>query len=291
MAILIKVKKWLSLIFWLFRHRRTIVFNHELLKDSISFRFWPYFASDLEIEAFTKVWGKLSEILKPKQVTDSELIRVGSTNDGGYVVLNDLNFPLVSIGIGEETSFDHEFCKRQQKVYQYDHTIENPPICCSNPIFLQIGLGPSNLKKRNLLSLEEIMRNCQLTEPNSAILKVDIEGSEWDVFQSLDHKTLAPFRQVIIEFHGMDKMVNRKVSDVMLNVLENLQESFFTGFVNGNNNQPVLEFNNKRIPHTFELSLFKRSLYNFNNEPLKNPIFFRNNQKLPVIHLSQNTSS
>ncbi len=286
MSFLIKVKKWLSLISWLFGHRKTLVFNHELLKDSINFRFWPYFASDLEIDAFTKVWDKLFEILKPNQVIDNEIIRIGSTNDGGYIVINDLNFPLVSIGIGDETSFDHEFCKRQQRVYQFDHTIENSPVCCSNPKFFQIGLGPSNITKRNLLSFEEIIRYCELTEPNSAILKVDIEGSEWDVFHTVDPKSLAPFRQLIIEFHGMDKVVNNKASNVMLNVLENLQKIYFTGFVNGNNNQPILEFNNKRIPHTFEISLFKRTLYKSSNKPIRDPHFFRNNQKLPMIHLS-----
>ena len=285
MSFLIKVKKWISLIFWLFGHRKSLVFNHELLKDSIKFRFWPYFASDLEIEAFNKAWGRLFEILKPKLTTDNELIRLGSINDGGYVLLNDLDFPLVSIGIGSEISFDHEFCKRQQTVYQFDHTIKESPFCCSNPNFFQIGLGPSNSKNQNLISLEEIIIKCQLTEPNSAILKVDIEGFEWSVFHTINLKSLDPFRQVIIEFHGMDKLINKNKSNMMLNVLEDLQEIYFTGFVNGNNNQPVLEYDNKRIPHTFELSLFKRSVYNCISEPLKKPLLFRNNRKLPAIKL------
>jgi len=54
-------------------------------------------------------------------------IRVGSLGDGGYVVPDDLKGieSVLSIGIGDEVSFDLDFAKKDIPVYQYDPTI-NP---------------------------------------------------------------------------------------------------------------------------------------------------------------------
>jgi hypothetical protein len=276
-----RVQKWRKLISWLFRHRRSIASNHDLLKSSLEFRFFPYFATESEIDSLEKDWKQILNLITPREVIGHSYIRLGSQHDGGYCLIDDLDFPLVSIGIGNQTSLDHEFCKRNQSVFQFDHTIIKAPNCCSNPLFFKKGLGPTSRNKRNLLTLKKIQEVCNLTKIDSAILKIDIEGSEWVSLLSVEPRSLLLFRQIVIEFHGMDKIVKGNFREVVISVFEKLNEDFSVGYVNANNFQPILEFANLRLPHTFEVSFFKRSLYSSNNRAIKGQLAYRNNSKLP----------
>ena len=67
--------------------------------------------------------------------------RVGGPNDGGYVMLNDLDRIGVcySLGIGFEVSWDLEMAEWGALVYQYDNTVDGPP--SPIPIFAISGLG------------------------------------------------------------------------------------------------------------------------------------------------------
>ena len=71
------------------------------------------------------------DFLRPKQV-DSPRRRLGSFHDGGYVVLDSiLTKRLYSFGVGDETSFEIDFIKREGAVaHMFDHTVNLnvPPI-------------------------------------------------------------------------------------------------------------------------------------------------------------------
>jgi hypothetical protein len=69
--------------------------------------------------------------------------RVGGPNDdGGHVMLSDLDRIGVchSIGIGFEVSWDLEMAERGALVYQYDNTVDGPPVPHPNFRYSKIGI-------------------------------------------------------------------------------------------------------------------------------------------------------
>lgn len=194
---------------------------------------------------------------------DYKLLRVGSKNDGGYVLVDDLNYPVISIGIGSNSEFDHAMCERNVRVYQFDHTIDLKERCCANTEFYKIGLTHSkNHNRKNLLTLDEITKKCNVTENASAILKVDIEGGEWKVFSDPNVvKTLIKFRQIVFEAHNIQNIMQKDFRLEIIQALTNLNENFAVVNYHGNNNLPGLHILGLFLPQTFELTMARKDLY------------------------------
>ena len=66
---------------------------------------------------------------KPVYISNNELIRVGSIDDGGYVVhFNAVKktTKLISFGISDNWDFERNFIKvSSAKIYAYDYSIDN----------------------------------------------------------------------------------------------------------------------------------------------------------------------
>jgi hypothetical protein len=68
---------------------------------------------------------RLREVLNPSHCVSNTLIRLGSSSDGGYVLIDDLNQSeiLFSIGVGENVTFDQDCEPKLAKVVMVDHTV------------------------------------------------------------------------------------------------------------------------------------------------------------------------
>jgi len=252
------------LLFWLFSRRKVVLFNHELFK-SVS---WLYFSqvtmTSPDYEKISTDLHLIAKKLSPFRLKeDYKYVRVGSKNDGGYVLVDDLYYPVISIGIGSNSEFDHAMCERNVKVYQFDHTIDLKERCCANTKFYKIGLTHSKTHNRKtLLTLDEIAKKCNVTENASAILKIDIEGGEWKVFSDPNVvKTLLKFRQIVFEGHNMQNIMQKDFRLDIIQALTNLNENFAVVNYHGNNNLPGLHILGLFLPQTFELTMARRDLY------------------------------
>src|SRR3954449_5686973 len=83
---------------------------------------------------------RLLRMLKPHAAT-SPKIRIGALGDGGYVVNNDLSGldGVVSLGIGDDVSFDMAFAEQGIHAFQYDPTIIAPPVHHSRFLFRKLA--------------------------------------------------------------------------------------------------------------------------------------------------------
>lgn len=259
-----RIIKWFKLILWLFSHRKVVLFNHELFKG-IS---WLYFSQVImtssDYEKISADLHLIAEKLLPSRLkVNYKFLRVGSKNDGGYVLVDDLNYPVISIGIGSNSEFDHDMCKRNVKVYQFDHTIDFERKCCANVEFYKKGLTHSKShNSKNLLTLDEIIRKCNITENASAILKVDIEGGEWKVFSDPSVvNTLMAFRQIVFEGHNIQNIMQKDFRLEIIQALTNLNKNFEVVNYHGNNNLPGVHILGLFMPQTFELTMARRDLY------------------------------
>ncbi len=127
-------------------------------------------------------------------------VRIGSLGDGGYVIPDDLAHikGVISIGIGGEVSFDQHFADLGLKVYQYDHTVDGPPVTHKNFLFNKVGW---NSKAENgFTTLSEILDANNLYD-GDCLLKFDVEGAEWDALVNVSTTLLQRFRIIVCELH------------------------------------------------------------------------------------------
>ena len=108
--------------------------------------------------------------------TPFKKIRMGGAGDGGYVIIdNDLSSytTLVSLGICDNNKFEVEFNNISNAyIQQYDYSIESPPIHIENSVFF----------KTKVETLHDLIPHAGTKK----FLKMDIEGSEWTLLQTLN---------------------------------------------------------------------------------------------------------
>ena len=145
------------------------------------------------MENLDYIYNFLKE-LQPYDIQDSGRIRIGTPDaDGGYVLLNrrleDINI-LYSYGVAENSDFEEMFCKKYRAIARlYDHTVNEAPIKRDFIDFHKEGVGPEKNEDCNTLE-SHIAQN----EDNNKklILKMDVEGAEWDVLLQTPITTYGP---------------------------------------------------------------------------------------------------
>jgi len=186
----------------------------------------------------------LPKILKPEKEYD--LVRLGSINDGGYLV--DINSikkskALVSFGLGFNWSFEESFTKINPViVHCYDYYIKPSHIKKHSLKSLlnffnlknySINFFKSNISRLflyknyksffcgfkqhfrkslgigpNLISLTDALLN---TNSDKIFLKIDIEGSEYRVLYDI-LENQSKLTGLVIEFHNLDLHLNEVIN-------------------------------------------------------------------------------
>ncbi len=198
--------------------------------------------------------------IHPYSVNGFGKIRIGSPNDGGYICIDDFS-PItkcISCGIGDNDDFDLDLAERGIKVLQFDHTVDAAPSRHENLTFYKerIAAKPED-GARTLSSLAQLPNG---GEP-SILLKMDIEGDEWPVFQTMPEKDLARFRQIVVEFHELQYIRNAATAEKINRVFEKLSRSFFVCHVHANNAGGIELLGGVAVPHILELTFANRHIY------------------------------
>jgi hypothetical protein len=187
--------------------------------------------------------------------------RLGVSYDGGYIIgiLNGTYDFYISAGVSNEESFSRDFIDlynlNRNNCAAFDGTITNYPYQYTKRIFFY---------KRNI-SKHEDANNSNLTYftsyCNDIFLKMDIEGSEYEWILSLTTDQIKKFKQIVIEFHGInDDSWGINLTD-KIECLRKLTETHYPIHIHGNNHGPLTE----NIPDTIEVTYVRKDL--FENEP------------------------
>lgn len=170
-------------------------------------RLYPL-ASDIAFESVrSNDVLELGKYFGVRAAVGPNLIRLGSPNDGGYLLLDDFKISdvVLSLGIGDNNSFDAEIANRVRAVHMYDHTISEPPKSIQNGFFHKIGISDS-VSARFTTIPQAIL---EYPSDQEFILKIDIEGDEWKVLDSLEVELISKFRQITGEFHGFHELISQ----------------------------------------------------------------------------------
>jgi len=193
------------------------------------------------------------------------LKRLGSINDGGYVIaLPTAETDLVAIGVGGNTDFEQQFLtiNGSPSIYLFDPFIEDfspPPPFSFFPLLAR--LVDLSLFKRN------------------SVLKVDIEGDEWDFFGRNTIDDLTRFSQIICEFHFLTLSPKGDLSPYFYSVyqrfcdqqnkslfwtrsliLQKLMDRFTPYHIHANNSLPLETLDGVSFPPLIEVSMIRNDL-------------------------------
>ena len=214
-------------------------------------------------------------------------IRIGSLGDGGYVLPNDLENinSVLSIGIGNEVSFDSHFAQQGISIYQYDPTIDAPPVNHSNFKFHKISWGAvDNETTRSLVTMNEIHG---VNQTHDAILKFDTEGAEWETLPLIDPNILKSYRIIVCELHGITSIGNVEFRKMVENTLQILTTSHTVVHLHANNCCGINVIEGVPIPAVVEITLLRndRSEFTSSFEAIPGPLDFPNMSERPDLIL------
>jgi hypothetical protein len=195
--------------------------------------------------------------LKPYYV--GEKIRLGRTNDGGYVLPKQLLHDsecLFSYGINNDITFDEHYIQlTNKKVYGYDHTIEG--IHTEYPsLFTWYKKGLSGTPQEQTDNFLNHYKELGIS--GKVLLKVDIECYEYEWLENTDIERLADVCSgLVIEFHSVadEHFRNRFIA-----AIENLNKHFYLCHIHGNNYGGTFNYEGYAVPDVLELTFISKAI-------------------------------
>lgn len=236
---------------------------------NIGFRYGFYgdkylFKVEADLNVSVDYYRELKEILKIKKVLNYYFARVGNKgSDGGYIMVNDFRPSGIaySFGINRDTSWDLEMAERGYQVYMYDHTVSGYTLNNPSFHFFKEGLGSTFQKTGPLNSLKNyVLRNLHKNNANM-ILKIDVEGAEWDFLETVEPATLKQFDQIVIEFHDLVKACPETAWRHKIELMKKMNETHQLIHLHGNNSGFVLNIGNSTFSDSMEATYVLKDKY------------------------------
>ncbi len=205
--------------------------------------------------------------LTPYDIPNSDRIRIGSNGDGGYVLLNrglqDVEV-LYSYGVGTNSDFEMMFCEKYNAIARlYDHTVDTMPFKKDFLYFKKQGVGPEKTKSLNTIE-NHINENGDNNK--KLLLKIDVEGAEWDTLFHIPDAILGSFEQLAIEIHNLHSFcpdynginLSKFKLDQKTRVIKKINKLFYLYHLHANNYQPLFYINRFKLPNAMELTFVNK---------------------------------
>jgi hypothetical protein len=202
----------------------------------------------------------LFRLLQPFTLANTKSIRIGKEGDGSYFLIPDFSDQdcVFSVGIGDETSFDDHIAGSIGNLVMIDHTIPN--FIPSHPSMKMIHKKFSSNQNDSEINFSYLFNNFLHRD---YILKMDIEGDEWNILDKATTQELVNFRQIVIEFHNLTRFSSISERSQALKVIEKINLTHTPFFIHANNNGNFRTFGDVVIPEVIEVSFARKRDYEF----------------------------
>lgn len=232
-----------------------ITHTHYENGEKLNFKTW-------EDANFFKFSKSVKQALKIQDVCNKNLVRIGEKSDGGYIMLNDFTSGscAYSFGINNDVSWDNEMAERGYNIYMYDHTIDHLPYERNEFHFFKQGISANTEDAPRLITLEQMLKINGHMNLTDMVMKMDVEGYEWEIFRDVKEEILLKFKQIVVEFHYI---FNTEKMDEILFVLRKLNNTHQVVHVHANNYANVFWYNENPYLDTLEVTYVRRQEYEF----------------------------
>ena len=223
-----------------------------------------------------------------KNYISCNLIRIGGTGDGGYLIPNNLEEVkyCFSPGVGHAVNLEAELSNSYDiKCFLADASVESLPVENRKFQFTRKFLG--NRTDENTITLSDWIFQSVGIDNSSKILQMDIEGGEYDVLNYESIETLASFSALIIEFHNLDGIFEKSFLKMISTVFEKIYRNFKICHVHANNAGGFTAINGIGVPRVIEITFLRIDLIDrfLNNAEIMLPHVLdeKNESKIPDI--------
>lgn len=189
-----------------------------------------------------------------------ELIRIGATGDGGYLIPDDLQGVRNCFSPGSDLLWDFEntLAKRYGiKSFICDSTDKRPPNLSELQDFTEGWIGPATVVGQ-AISVGDWILSKNLTD-SDMILQMDIEGAEFLSVLALSETDLLNFRIIVMELHFLEGLKNRwAFSLVYQPFFDKLLAHFDVVHLHPNNCCGTWKYANVEFPRIIEVTLHRK---------------------------------
>lgn len=176
----------------------------------------------------------LLDKLRVVPLQNCTLERFGSANDGGYLMCRNLIEELgaaYSYGVGPNDEFGCDVSTRYRvPTHEYDCFDPARPVCSTGNLVFHAECVADRAERADNRVFDTLTSQISRNGDNGKrlIVKIDIEGAEWDALMATPDAVLERIDQLPMELHG--------ISDArFLKVLEKLERTFYLVNLHFNN--------------------------------------------------------
>jgi hypothetical protein len=208
--------------------------------------------------------------LRP-QDCGKELIRIGGTGDGGYLIPDDLEGIeyCFSPGVNVVSDFENHLANLKIKSFLADYSVDSPPVQRPEFIFDKKFLGSTDNGKFMTLASwkDKYLRDyaCDL------ILQIDIEGFEYQVIINTPDRLLGQFRIIVIEFHYLERIFDPVFFELLSSCFDKLLELFHVVHIHPNNCCGSVKKGDLEVPRLMEFTFLNKKRVSGTNPHLSFP--------------------
>jgi len=205
--------------------------------------------------------------------------RYGQLYDGGYVVceIPNIKYDLfLSAGIGDDYTFESAFLDAHPGLHCYAFDTTDCKVNHPRCTFIRKRVATRNLS-------DETNFHEYIADHERIFLKIDIEGSEYPLFQSLTTSHMEKFAQIVVEFH-------MPFLPKQAEVLKNISKTHYIVHFHPNNCCGTQNIDGFDIPNLFECTYIHKRYVDtpqFNSEQIPSPIDMPNLPRKPDIVLTK----
>ncbi|MEJ6403187.1 FkbM family methyltransferase [Yoonia sp. 2307UL14-13] len=205
------------------------------------------------------------ELIKPVGITE-QLIRVGSENDGGYLIPLSAHQQdaLVSPGVSSNSSFEISFADQGTKCSLFDASVLGPSMAHDNIEFHKVFWGVEN-NDDTINAIDWLSENIDKNQRNA--LQMDIEGAEYDIINHMPINVIDMFNLVIIEVHGFQRILKSENTENIVNFFKKITQNHKVVHFHPNNNISPVQYRGIDIIDCFELTLVRNDYPYFSGLP------------------------
>ncbi|WP_169508991.1 FkbM family methyltransferase [Amorphus coralli] len=204
---------------------------------------------------------ELAAHFAPKRLRGLGKVRIGADHDGGYILadrLADSGGEALSLGVADEVSWDVEMAEAGYLIHQYDHTVDGPPSEHVSIRFAKTKIVA--VPESGGATIAEALAAVSV-DATDLILKMDIEGDEWQVLEGIDDVSLSRFSQIVCEFHEFRQIGDDAWFQTARAALEKLSRSFDVVHVHANNYGALTALGNVPFPDLLEVTFVNRDRF------------------------------
>ena len=191
-----------------------------------------------------------------------EIIRIGGSGDGAYLLPNDLKNidACFSPGTSFTTNFEDEIAKKFGiKSFMIDGSVEESSLDLNAKFFHFQKIWLADFNSQNTITLSKWIDQSSFSGSSNLLLQMDIEGAEYQTLISTPYDYLNKFKILVIEFHNLFRLKNQRfLNQRFLPVVEKLLNSFDCVHIHPNNCCGTSNIHGFSIPNVLEMTFYRK---------------------------------